>query len=69
MPGALNVLSRMRDRLWKGLIRKPSSRAPDVMIHDPAASRPHDLDDPYFDQKVQSRIGDLIARAARNEPR
>jgi hypothetical protein len=39
------------------------------MIHDPAASRPHDLDDPYFDQKVQSRIGDLIARAARNEPR
>jgi hypothetical protein len=69
MPGALNVLSRMRDRLWKGLIRKPSNRAPDVMIHDPAASRPHDLDDPYFDQKVQSRIGDLIARAARNEPR
>jgi len=32
-------------------------------VHDPAAQRPHDLDDPFFDAKVQKRVGRLIADA------
>lgn len=47
--------------------RKPSYRAktsPEVILHDPAAQRPHDLDDPFFDPKVQSRMADVIAKNA-----
>jgi hypothetical protein len=34
---------------------------PAVVLHDPATQRPHDLDDPFFDVKVQARIADVIA--------
>ena len=34
-----------------------------VILHDPAAERPHDLDDPFFDANVQRRVGALIASA------
>jgi hypothetical protein len=34
---------------------------PAVVLHDPAAQRPHDLDDPFFNVKVQARIADVIA--------
>jgi len=36
---------------------------PPVIVHDPAAQRAHDLDDPFFDDKVQTRIADVIAHA------
>jgi hypothetical protein len=36
---------------------------PEVMVHDPAAKRAHDLDDPFFDDKVQARMADVIAGA------
>ena len=35
-----------------------------VITHDPDLSKPHDLDDPFFDKKVQERIGAAIANAA-----
>jgi hypothetical protein len=35
--------------------------AAEVIVHDPAAQDPHDLDDPFFDPKVQSRMADVIA--------
>jgi hypothetical protein len=35
--------------------------APAVVLHDPAGQRPHDLDNPFFDVKVQARIADVIA--------
>jgi hypothetical protein len=38
-----------------------------VILHDPAAQRPHDLDDPFFDPAVQARAAELIARAARKK--
>jgi len=41
--------------------------APPVVIHDPAAKRPHDLDDPFFDSTVQTRIGDVIAHAGQKK--
>jgi len=52
---------------WFAITRQQSHRAkssPEVIIHDPAARRPHDLDDPFFDPKVQSRIADVIAKNA-----
>jgi hypothetical protein len=33
------------------------------MVHDPAAKRAHDLDDPFFDDKVQARMADVLAGA------
>lgn len=35
-----------------------------VIIHDPDVSKPHDLDDPFFDPKVRERVGAMIANAA-----
>jgi hypothetical protein len=40
-----------------------------VIVHDPAGQRPHDLDDPFFDAGVQSRIADVIAHNAAKKPR
>jgi hypothetical protein len=38
-----------------------------VTIHDPQASSPHDLDDPFHENKVQVRIGNVIANATRKK--
>ena len=40
---------------------------PEVIVHDPAAQRAHDLDDPFFDDKIQSRMADVIADAAQKK--
>jgi hypothetical protein len=39
------------------------------LLHDPAAQRPHDLDDPYFDSEVQARTGKVIGSAIRKSRR
>lgn len=36
-----------------------------VVIHDPAASGPRDLDDPFQDPEVQERAARVIAQAAK----
>ena len=49
----------------------PETR-PEVFLHDPAAQRPHDLDDAFFDPKVQARVAEVIAATAqkkRSDPR
>ena len=38
-----------------------------VIVHDPDLSKPHDLDDPFFDPKVRERVGAVIADAARKK--
>ena len=52
-------------KLWSRIFGKKESPIPPegFILHDPAAQRPHDLDDPYFDPKVQRRFADLIAKA------
>lgn len=40
---------------------------PGVIVHDPDSSKPHDLDDPFFDPKVRERVGAVIANAAREK--
>jgi hypothetical protein len=57
------TLSRMSRQLW-GILTKKSSRPPEVLLGDPAASRPQDLDDPFVDATAQRRVADVIARAA-----
>ena len=57
--------SRMVRRVWAALTARFAPRpVSKVILHDPAAARPHDLDDPFFDPNVQKRIADFIAGAA-----
>jgi hypothetical protein len=59
------ILSMFQE-FWSIMIGERSSR-PGVVIHDPSSSKPHDLDDPFFDKKVQERVGAVIASAARKK--
>jgi hypothetical protein len=43
---------------------RASVRRAGVIVHDPEAQKPKNLDDPFADPKVQERIGELIARAS-----
>ena len=53
--------------LWSSVVGKKASELPSgVILHDPASQGPRDLDDPFFDQEVQARIGREIARAAKD---
>jgi hypothetical protein len=52
---------------WLALTGAPPAARPatnEVIVHDPGADRPHDLDDPFFDSKVQSRMAGVIANNA-----
>ena len=60
-----SIMKAIRD-FW----RTPSAddnAAPDVVVHDPAAQGPHNLDDPFFDRDVQTRVGDVIAGAVQKK--
>ena len=58
--------------LWSAIQKSLSLPTPDTMrrdviLHDPDATKPHDLDDPFSDAKAQERIGKTIANAAQNK--
>jgi len=62
MSGPIQSLSQAMRRLWTGKSgKRPSSDMPGVIVHDPKAAGPHDLDDPFFDRAVQERMADVIA--------
>ena len=61
IPDALNNLLSALARLK----RKPEA---EVVVYDPAADGPHDMDDPFFDQKVKDRIGAAISKSATKKP-
>ncbi len=52
--------------LWSRLTGPETQATPPVIIHDPQAEKAHDLDDPFFDQNVQTRIADVIAHAGQH---
>jgi hypothetical protein len=61
-------LSQTIRQFWCAIIGQDPTRAstlPKVIVHDPSAERPHDLDDPFFDPKVQSRMASVIADNAK----
>ena len=63
-------MSGLLRNLWARLIApsdpKPAS-IPPVVIVDPDAGKAHDLDDPFFDRTVQTRIGGVIAHAGQHQ--
>lgn len=65
MAGLTHALRNLWARLIGPADAKP--QVPPVVVHDPAAQRAHDLDDPFFDDKVQTRIGDAIAHAGQHQ--
>ena len=53
-------------RCWFAVTGQSKRQASaEVILHDPGAQRPRDLDDPYSDPKVQSRIGSVAKNAAK----
>ena len=60
--------TRIARGLWGAFAARFTAQPlPNVLLHDPAASRPHNLDDPFFDPNVQRRIADFIAGGARKK--
>ena len=64
-------LAQALRKFWAQLIgpgrQPPRTPAPSVIVHDPAAQRAHDLDDPFFDEKVQTRMANVIAHAGEHK--
>ena len=67
MRGFIRSMSQSIRRFWMAAAGQktpyPQAAAREAVVHDPAAHQPHDLDDPYFDPKVQRRFADVIANA------
>jgi hypothetical protein len=57
------MLSRAVRNFWLSITGRNDapSQPSAVIVHDPDAERPRDLDDPFFDPKVQSRMAEVIA--------
>jgi hypothetical protein len=66
MSGILHSVVRIGHQLW-GILSKKKCLM--VVEHDPASERPRDLDDPFFDVKVQRRVAEALAAAAQDKSR
>jgi hypothetical protein len=68
----MKILINSVRKVWSAVVgRNASAEASTrvgVVLHDPGSQRPHDLDDPFFDNKVQERIADVISSAAQKKP-
>ena len=55
--------------LWARLTAPsdPKPGMPPVVVVDPDAEKAHDLDDPFFDRTVQTRMADVIAHAGQHQ--
>ena len=71
MAGPIRMMSQVIRLFWIAITGQKHSScetaAPAVVLHDSAAQRPHNLDDPFFDPKVQMRIADVIANGVQNK--
>jgi hypothetical protein len=69
MPRPVHSLMQSLRQLWAAPAgaNAPNPAHPEVIVHDPAAQAPHDLDDPFFDGRVQSRMADVIANAGQKK--
>jgi hypothetical protein len=64
MAGLWQSISHAARKFWTGLT---GPNAPAVVLHDPAAQRPRDLDDPFFDDKAQKRMANVISHASQKK--
>ena len=63
MSGPVQTISRAVRNFWFSATGQGVPAAAGVILHDPAAQRAHDLDDPFFDDKIQTRVARVIAGA------
>jgi hypothetical protein len=56
----MNIISRIMARF------RPQPQ-PEVVVHDPKASAPRNLDDTFFDEGAQERAGEAIANSIRKD--
>ena len=64
MAGPVHSMSQAVRSFWSAVTgHRQSVPPPTVLLHDPAARRAHDLDDPFFDDNIQTRMADVIAGA------
>jgi hypothetical protein len=62
-------MAGLLQNFWSRLIAPAAPKSPQVppvIVHDPGAQKAHDLDDPFFDQTVQTRFADVIAHAGQH---
>lgn len=51
----MNIFSK-----FMALFQEPP---PQVVVHDPKASEPRNLDDTFFDDEAKERVGKVIAKS------
>ena len=64
MTAPIQTLSQTVQNFWFAVTGHNTPANQKAVLHDPAAQRAHDLDDPFFDERVQMRVADVIAHAA-----
>ena len=71
MADSITKISRAVRKSWFAVTAKKrlasETTAPALFLHDPAARRPHDLDDPFFDPKVKARVANIIVGAVQKK--
>jgi hypothetical protein len=67
MSGPLRKMSQTVRKFWARVPGQAKPPLPEVIVHDPAAQRPHDLDDPFHDAQVQARVADVIADSGQHK--
>jgi hypothetical protein len=67
MPGPVQLASQTMQKFWALVYGEGAPAAPEVVVHDPAAQGPRDLDDPFIDDRAQTRAGDVIAGAGQKK--
>ena len=55
-----DLIQKIR-KMWSAVAGPAAPPQPEVVVFDSDAERAHDLDDPFYDDKVRSRIAGVIA--------
>jgi hypothetical protein len=59
----MNIISKFMAR-FRAQRAQPQ---PKVVLHDPERSEPRNLDDTFFDDKAQERVGRAISQSIRKD--
>ena len=59
----LRSASQIFSAIFTKRVGTRSDRIRAVILHDPDAQKPKDLDNPFYTAAAQDRVGDLIARS------
>ncbi len=68
----MKILFKSARKVWSAVLGRKAACAENslregVVFHDPGSQKPHNLDDPFLDHKVQGRIADIISSAAQGK--